>query len=161
MPMPSFARPSGATNKVALGRLVLTNREYVIALEPRENGLMGLLLRYPYEVRQPNEYFEGIQDVKITKDMLDLARHIVDQKTGHFEPEKFEDRYEAALLEIINQKQAGRPVAKAKRPSGGNVVDLMDALRQSIKGSAKATAAASAAKPVRGKKAAKPARKAS
>jgi DNA end-binding protein Ku len=125
-----------ATNKVALGRLVLTNREHVIALEPRENGLMGLLLRYPYEVRQPAEYFDGIQDVKITKDMLDLAKHIVDQKSGHFQPEQFEDRYESALVEMINQKQAGRPIPKVKRPEGGNVVDLMDALRKSIKGSA-------------------------
>jgi len=121
-----------ATNKVALGRLVLTNREYVIGLEPREKGLMGLLLRYPYEVRQSDEYFDGIQDVKITKDMLELAKHIVDQKSGHFDPDKFEDRYEAALLEMINTKQKGLPVAKVKRPSGSNVVDLMDALRQSI-----------------------------
>jgi DNA end-binding protein Ku len=147
-----------ATDKVALGRLVLTNREYVIALEPRDKGLMGLLLRYPYEVREPAEYFDGIQDVKITKDMLDLAKHIVDQKSGHFDPSQFEDRYEAALLEMINQKQAGLPIAKAKRPTGGNVVDLMDALRQSLKGAGKA---APAVKPSRARKAAKPARKAS
>ena len=127
-----------ATNKVALGRLVLTNREHVIALEPRGKGLMGLLLRYPYEVRNPAEYFDDIQDVKITKDMLDLAKHIVAQKSGHFEPEKFEDRYEAALIEMINSKQKGLPAATAKRPAGGNVVDLMEALRQSIKGSEKA-----------------------
>jgi DNA end-binding protein Ku len=119
-----------ATNKVALGRLVLTNREHVIALEPRENGLMGLLLRYPYEVRDAAEYFDDIQDVKITKDMLDLAKHIVEQKSGHFDPSKFEDRYESALTEIINQKQAGRPIAKVERPQGSNVVDLMEALRQ-------------------------------
>jgi DNA end-binding protein Ku len=75
-----------ATNKVALGRLVLSNREHVIALEPRENGLMGLLLRYPYEVRNAAEYFDNIQDVKITREMLDLARHIVDQKSGHSIP---------------------------------------------------------------------------
>src|SRR5829696_1110119 len=95
---------------------------------------MGLLLRYPYEVRAPAEYFDGIQDVKITKDMLDLAKHIVDQKSGHFDPSQFEDRYEGALIEMINQKQAGRPITKAKRPTGGNVVDLMEALRQSING---------------------------
>jgi DNA end-binding protein Ku len=148
-----------ATNKVALGRLVLTNREYVIALEPRDKGLMGLLLRYPYEVREPAEYFDGIQDVKITKDMLDLAKHIVDQKSGHFDPSQFEDRYEGALIEMINQKKAGRPIAKAKRPTGGNVVDLMDALRQSIKGAGKAPAAEE--KPSRRKKVAKTTRKAS
>jgi DNA end-binding protein Ku len=140
-----------ATNKVALGRLVLTNREHVIALEPRDNGLMGLLLRYPYEVRDAAEYFDDIQDVKITKDMLDLAKHIVEQKSGHFDPSKFEDRYEAALTEILNQKQAGRPITKVKRPSGANVVDLMDALRQSIKGGKPPAAA----KPTRAKKAAK------
>ena len=142
-----------ATDKVALGRLVLTNREHVIALEPRDNGLVGLLLRYPYEVRDAAEYFEAIQDVKITKDMLDLARHIVDQKSGHFDPSKFEDRYEGALSEIITQKQAGRPIARLKRPQGSNVVDLMDALRQSLKGG---KASPAAAKPARAKKAARP-----
>jgi DNA end-binding protein Ku len=140
-----------ATNKVALGRLVLTSREHIIALEPRDNGLMGLLLRYPYEVRNSAEYFDEIQDVKITKDMLDLARHIVDQKSGHFDPSKFEDRYEAALTEILEKKQKGLPISKQKRPAGGNVVDLMEALRQSIKGGGKP--AAPAAKPARGKKA--------
>jgi DNA end-binding protein Ku len=135
------------TNKVALARVVLTNREHIIALEARDKGLVGLLLRYPYEVRQSSEYFDGIQDVKITKDMLDLAKHIVDQKSGHFVPDKFEDHYEAALLELINQKQAGRPLPKAKVKTEGNVINLMDALRQSLKGtkpSAKAEAAAEA-----------------
>ena len=74
-------------DKVALARVVLTNREHVMALEARDKGLMGMLLRYPYEVRDASEYFDDIQDVKITKDMLDLARHIVEQKSGHFEPE--------------------------------------------------------------------------
>ena len=94
-------------NKVAIGRVVLTNREHIIALEPLDKGLMGTLLRYPYEVRSEKEYFEDIQDVKITKDMLDLARHIVEQKSGSFEPEQFEDRYESALIELINQKRNG------------------------------------------------------
>ncbi|MGY3647578.1 Ku protein [Bradyrhizobium sp. LM4.3] len=83
-------------NKVAIGRVVLTNREHIIALEPLDKGLMGTLLRYPYEVRSADEYFDDIQDVKVTKDMLDLAKHIVNQKAGHFEPEKFEDQYETA-----------------------------------------------------------------
>lgn len=122
------------TGKVALARLVLTNREHVVALEARGKGLVGLLLRYPYEVRAADDYFDDIQDVKITKDMLDLAKHIVDQKSGHFEPAKFEDHYEAALIELINQKQAGHPIAKAKVKTEGNVINLMDALRQSLKG---------------------------
>jgi DNA end-binding protein Ku len=71
-----------------LGRVVLTSREHVIALEARDKGLMGMLLRYPYEVRDSAEYFDEIQDVKITKDMLDLAKHIVEQKSAHFDPSK-------------------------------------------------------------------------
>jgi DNA end-binding protein Ku len=119
-------------NKVAIGRVVLTNREHIIALEPLDKGLMGTLLRYPYEVRSEEEYFDEIQDVKVTKDMLDLAKHIVNQKAGRFEPDKFEDQYEAALVELINSKRAGKPVTAKARPRGENVVDLMDALRQSI-----------------------------
>ncbi len=68
---------------------------------------MGTLLRYPYEVRSEKEYFEDIQDVKITKDMLDLAKHIVEQKSGSFEPDAFEDHYESALIDLINKKRSG------------------------------------------------------
>jgi DNA end-binding protein Ku len=119
-------------DKVAIGRVVLTNREHIIALEPRDKGLIGTLLRYPYEVRDPAEYFDEIQDVKVTKDMLDLARHIVNQKTGTFDPEKFEDHYETALVDLINQKRAGKVIRPTERPKGENVVDLMEALRQSV-----------------------------
>src|SRR5882724_11592140 len=119
-------------NMAAIGRVVLTNREHIISLEPLENGLMGTLLRYPYEVRDEKEYFDDIQDVKITKDMLDLAKHIVTQKTADFEPEKFEDHYEAALTELINAKRNGTTIAAKPRPRGENVVDLMDALKKSL-----------------------------
>jgi DNA end-binding protein Ku len=112
--------------------VVLTNREHIIALEPLDKGLMGTLLRYPYEVRDPQEYFDEIQDVKVTKDMLDLARHIVNQKSGRFEPDKFEDQYETALIDLINQKRAGKPIVPKERPRGENVVDLMEALRRSV-----------------------------
>jgi DNA end-binding protein Ku len=128
-------------NKVAIGRVVLTNREHIIALEPMDKGLVGTLLRYPYEVRSEQEYFDEIQDVKVTKDMLDLARHIVNQKAGSFEPEKFEDHYESALIELINQKRAGKPIVPKDRPKGENVVDLMDALRKSVGGAAAKTEA--------------------
>jgi len=128
-------------NKVAIGRVVLTNREHIIALEPMEKGLVGTLLRYPYEVRSEAEYFDDIQDVKVTKDMLDLARHIVTQKSGTFEPDKFEDHYETALVDLINQKRAGKPIAPKERPRGDNVVDLMEALRRSVGGPAAETSA--------------------
>jgi DNA end-binding protein Ku len=126
-------------DKVAIGRVVLTNREHSIALEPLDKGLMGTLLRYSYEVRDPAEYFDEIQDVKVTKDMLDLARHIVDQKSGPFEPDKFEDQYETALVELINRKRAGKPIVPKERPKGENVVDLMEALRRSVGGAAAET----------------------
>ena len=123
-------------DKVAIGRVVLTNREHIIALEPLDKGLMGTLLRYPYEVHDPAEYFDEIQNVKVTKDMLDLARHIVEQKSGSFEPDKFEDQYETALVDLINQKRAGKPITSKERPRGENVVDLMEALRRSVGGGA-------------------------
>jgi DNA end-binding protein Ku len=120
-------------NKVAIGRVVLTNREHIIALEPLDKGLMGTLLRYPYEVRAEKEYFDDIQEVKITKDMLDLAKHIVEQKSADFEPENFEDHYEAALIDLINKKRAGvRIPAKAAPKTSGNVINLMDALKRSL-----------------------------
>jgi DNA end-binding protein Ku len=122
-----------AMNKVAIGRVVLTNREHIIALEPLGKGLMGTLLRYPYEVRSEKEYFEDIQDVKVTKDMLDLAKHIVEQKSGDFEPKAFEDHYESALIDLINKKRSGVKIApKAAPKTGGNVINLMDALKKSL-----------------------------
>jgi len=150
-------------DKVALARVVLTNREHVIALEARDKGLVGMLLRYPYEVRDPAEYFDDIQDVKITKDMLDLAKHIVEQKSGHFEPERFEDHYETALAELLAKKQKGLPIEAVKRPAPGNVVNLMDALRQSLASdkTAKPAKAPQTAKTPSAKKAASKERKAS
>jgi DNA end-binding protein Ku len=129
-------------NKVAIGRVVLTNREHIIALEPLDKGLVGTLLRYPYEVRSEREYFDEIQDVKVTKDMLDLAKHIVNSKSGQFEPDKFEDHYETALVDLINQKRAGKPITPKERPRGENVVDLMEALRRSVGGAKAETKAA-------------------
>src|SRR5436309_8780142 len=133
-------------DKVAIGRVVLTNREHIIALEPMDKGLVGTLLRYPYEVRSEQEYFDEIQDVKVTKDMLDLARHIVNQKAGNFEPQKFEDHYETALIELIDQKRAGKPITPKDKPAATNVVNLMEALRRSVGQEAAPAKAAKAAK---------------
>ena len=127
-----------AMDKVAIARVVLTNREHIIALEARGKGLVGMLLRYPYEIRDENEYFDDIQDVKVTKDMLDLAKHIIESKSADFEPGKFEDRYENALVELLNQKRKGEPVRTAvKQRDTGNVVNLMDALRKSLSAAGK------------------------
>lgn len=140
-----------AMDKVAIGRVVLTNREHIVAIEPLGNGLMGTLLRYPYEVRGEKEYFDDIQDVKLTKDMLELARHIVEKKSGSFEPELFEDHYEAALIDLINKKRSGVPLTKAAPKAGSNVINLMDALKKSLAGEKEAAPMAKS----KGKKAGK------
>jgi DNA end-binding protein Ku len=119
-------------NMVAIGRVVLTSREHVIALEPRGKGLMGTLLRYPYEIRDEKEYFDEIEDVKLSKDMMDLAKHIVETKSGHFDPDKFEDHYEAALKDLIAKKSKGIKIEAPKERGSSNVVNLYDALRQSV-----------------------------
>jgi DNA end-binding protein Ku len=117
---------------VALARVVLSTREHVLAIRPRSKGLFATTLRYPYEVRKPEDYFDDIPDEKIPKDMLDLASHIVETKAGHFQPQKFEDRYERALVELIRKKQAGQKIAPAKPQEPAKVISLMDALRRSV-----------------------------
>lgn len=116
----------------ALGRVVLTSREHVIALEPRGKGLMGTLLRFPYEIRNGDEIFEDIPNLKISKDMIELAKHIVETKSGHFHPEKFEDHYENALNELLRKKQKGERIEAPKQQGPAKVINLMDALRRSI-----------------------------
>ena len=119
---------------VGLARVVLTRREHVAMLEPFEKGLLATTLRYPYELRDAAEYFDDIPNVKLTKDMMELARHIVETKSGHFAPEKFEDHYENALVELLRKKQAGRVLEpiKDEGPAPQRVINLMDALRASI-----------------------------
>jgi Ku protein len=126
-------------DRVALARIVLTNREHVIAIEPLGKGLLGMTLRYPYEVRDEHEVFDDIPAPKISKDMVELASHILDTKAAHFDPGKFKDQYENALKSLVKRKAAGKPVKAIEpeeRPS--NVINLMDALKQSLKGKASA-----------------------
>jgi Ku protein len=135
-------------DRVALARIVLTNREHVIAIEPLGKGLIGTTLRYPYEVRDEEDYFEDIKSPKISKDMIDLAVHILDSKAAHFDPSKFEDEYETALKKLVEQKAAGKPVKVAeKAEKSDNVISLMDALQQSLKGGKAPAKRASASTP--------------
>ena len=119
-------------NMVALGRVVLTRREHVIALEARGKGLLGMTLRYPYEVRDEQPYFESIADLKLPKDMMDLASHIVSNKSGHFDPSHFEDRYENALIDLLKKKEVGEKIVPVRGAAPQRVVNLMDALRASV-----------------------------
>jgi Ku protein len=126
-------------DRVALARIVLSNREHVIAIEPLGKGLLGTTLRYPYELRDEDDYFDDIKNPKISRDMIELASHILDSKAAHFDPSKFKDEYETALKTLVKRKAAGKPVKaveRAEKPD--NVINLMDALRQSLKGKASA-----------------------
>jgi DNA end-binding protein Ku len=118
---------------VALARVVLAKRERVIMLQPWDKGLMGTTLRYPYELRDPKEYFDDLPNVKIAPDMLKIAQHILETKEADFEPSQFVDHYEEAVVEMLKKKQAGlaTPKGKSSEPPR-NVINLMDALKKSI-----------------------------
>jgi DNA end-binding protein Ku len=126
---------------VALGRIVVSKRERVIALEPHGKGLLGTTLHYAYEVRQAGEYFDDIPDIKVSDEMLQLAQHILQTKAGEFDPAQFKDHYEEAVVELIRKKQENIPVKKEKeQPAAPNVINLMDALRRSVQQAATAPA---------------------
>jgi DNA end-binding protein Ku len=132
----AFAVIREAMNKedlAGLARVVVYRRERLLLLRPRGKGLLATALRYTNEVRDEKDYFDDIKDTKVPADMLKLAVHILDTKKGHFDPGKFEDRYEKALLEMIKAKQAGKKPPVVSEPSRGNVINLMDALRRSAK----------------------------
>jgi DNA end-binding protein Ku len=118
---------------VALARIVLAKREHVVMIEPWEKGLVATVLRYPYEIRDTKEYFDDIPDIKVAADMLKLAEHILKTKTEDFDPSKFVDHYEEAVVEMLKKKQAGMTVPKGKASElPRNVINLMDALRRSV-----------------------------
>jgi len=118
---------------VALATIVFTSREHIIALEARGKGMMGITLRYPYEVRDEADYFDEIENEQVPKDMLELATHIVETKRGQFKPETFEDHYEDALKSLIKKKKSGEKIERPQQQGASNVINLIDALRQSVK----------------------------
>jgi DNA end-binding protein Ku len=129
------------SGRIALGRVVMHTRERLLAIEPRDNGLIAYSLRTYDEVRDPKEAFEEIPDVKPDPKMVEIAAKIIDQQEGPFEPKEFNDRYEDALRALIKQKEkgGGRKVT-VDEPQGAEVIDLMEALRKSLgaKGEAEA-----------------------
>jgi DNA end-binding protein Ku len=116
-----------------LARVVIYRREHLLLLRPRGKGLLATTLRPKNEVRDEKDYFDDIEKVKVPPDMLKLATHILETKKGHFEPDKFEDRYENALKELIKAKRAGKTPPTLTEPRPSNVINLMDALRRSAK----------------------------
>jgi DNA end-binding protein Ku len=144
---------------VGLARVVIYRREHLLLLAPRGKGMMGTVLRYKTEVRAEKNYFDEIENVKVTPDMLKLAVQILDSKKGHFDPSKFEDRYETALTELIKAKRAGKkpPTISEAKPS--NVINLMDALRKSARGGGVESRRSTSARKSNGRKRAAPKRK--
>lgn len=145
-----------AEKMAGLARVVLFRRERIVMLEPRGKGITVTSLHYANEVHQAASYFDEVPDLELPKQMLELATHIIEKMTGKFEPEKFEDRYENALIELIRSKQKGMPVKAQPVPRQTNVINLMDALRRSVEG----TGAKGGAERASAKKPEKPAAKA-
>lgn len=127
-------RDAMAAKKMAgLARIVLYQRERPAAIEPLGKGMVLTTLRYDDTVRQPETVFDDIKATKTDDEMIDLAEHIIDSKKTKFDPSKFDDRYEDALLELIRAKKAGKRAPKAKAPAKpSNVVNLFDALKKSL-----------------------------
>ena len=118
---------------VGIARVVLFGRERMLMLEPRSKGMVGTTLRFAYEVRSDTSYFDDIPKIELSKELLDLASHIIDTKAGSFDPSAFKDRYQDAVVALIQAKQAGRPAPSGPSPERpSNVVNLMDALRRSL-----------------------------
>ncbi len=122
------------TGRIALGRVVMHTRERLIAIEPRGRGLLAYTLRSRDEVLNVDEAFTDLPATKAEKGMIEIAEKIISQQEGPFEPEQFEDRYEMALRELINRKQKGERPVTIEPPEDTNVIDLMDALKKSLKG---------------------------
>ena len=121
------------SGRIALGRVVMHTRERLLAIEPRDNGLIAYSLRTHDEVRDPKEAFEDIPSAKADPKMVEIAAKIIEQQEGPFEPSQFEDRYEKALRELIHRKERGEKLVKAEPVADTNVVDLMEALKRSLK----------------------------
>ena len=125
------------TNKVGLAQVTIAGREWLVAIAPLEDGLVMEMLRYAEELRKPEDFFDEVPPEKPAKEMVDLAVQLITQKSAPFRPEKFEDHYQTALRELVQEKLKGHKIIAAPeqpRIKGGNVVDLMAALRASIEG---------------------------
>lgn len=120
-------------DRVALAKIVIAHREHIIALEPLGKGLLGTTLRYDYEVRDEKDYFSGVPSPRVSKDMVSLAAHILKTKETKFDPRKFKDEYETALKKLVRRKAKGHTIEEpAPAERADNVINLMDALRQSL-----------------------------
>jgi DNA end-binding protein Ku len=118
-------------NVAAVARTVLFRRMRSVLIRPRGCGLLATTLNFDHEVRAAEKAFAGVPELKIKGEMLDLAKHIIETKRGRFDPSEFDDRYDAALAELVRAKAEGREIPKPEPKREAEVVDLMQALRES------------------------------
>ena len=128
------------SGQIALGRVVIGTRERILALEPRDKGILAYTIRTDAEVRKADEIFSAISDKAADPAMISIAEKIIEQKEGPFDPSQFVDRYEEALKALIEDKKKGAKPAKVAAPDDTNVVDLMSALRASLRAKDKGAA---------------------
>lgn len=119
-------------NKIALSRIVLSSREHLIAMSPRNRGIMVTTLRTADEVRADEPYFADIRDETPEPELVELAEQLIEKKSAPFDPASFHDRYQDALLELVKAKIKGEEPVVAKAPERGKVINLMDALKRSV-----------------------------
>jgi DNA end-binding protein Ku len=124
-------------DKIALGRVTMHTRERLMALEARDNGIVATTLRMANEVVNGKSLFDDISRSKPPKQLTDIAQQIIAQQEGPFDPAEFTDRYEEALKELIRAKEKGEKITAEPPPEDTNVIDLMDALRRSLKAKGK------------------------
>ena len=143
--------------RLGLGQIVMSGKEQLVTVGALDRGLAMYLLRYPEELRAASSYFGDLPARSDRPDMVDLALQLVNENSSLFKPEVYKNSYEVALLALIKEKSKGHqiktPEPEHARPAGRNVVDLMDALKKSVRGGASKSAATAPAKPRRGKKA--------
>ena len=141
------------SGQIALGRVVIGTRERILALEPRDKGILAYTIRTDAEVRKPDEIFAGISDKAADPAMISIAEKIIEQLEGPFDPEEFVDRYEEALRELVEEKKKGHKITRTREiETTGNVVDLMAALKKSLAQSGPGRQAPAAKKAVAKKK---------
>jgi DNA end-binding protein Ku len=156
------------TNKIGLGQIVVRGQGSIVAIKPFGKGLLLETLRYADEVKKSDTVFEDVPAKKVDADLIELAQELIDKKSGEFQPEKFKDTYTVALRELIKAKQENRPPREIEEaPPASNVINLMDALKRSVRGGGAETTKAEKAEkseatrkaPRKTKSASKPAKK--
>jgi DNA end-binding protein Ku len=148
--------------KVGVGQITMGGREHLVAVGQVEKGLVMEILRYSNEIKPASSYFSDLPDMKLDNEMVSLATELISRKAASFDPQKYHDSYAVALKALVDEKAKGRKITAPAEatPKGGNVINLMDALRKSVQGDkgAKSNKSSAPEKPATPKKGSKPKR---